>query len=96
MDITVRLGDPLWRHVGTRRLSLHFAPGRVALSGVLEHLRTDFPQIDQLLRQDEGRSRDGMPYHLFLNHKKIAWDDVDRITLKDGDQIAIFLLVVGG
>ena len=96
MQITVKLGEPLWREFGTRRLKLEFAENHVTVGQALTKLARHNPEPSGDLRPDGIGVRDGLPYHLFVNHGKVSWDQIDQVTLSEGDQLALFLLVVGG
>ena len=96
MQITMKLGEPLWREFGTRRLKLEFAENRVTVGQALAQLATHYPEASGDLRSDGTSVHDGLPYHLFVNHRKVPWDQIDQVTLNDGDRLALFLLVVGG
>ena len=96
MQIIVKLGEPLWREFGTRRLKLEFAENHVTVAQALTMLARHNLELNGDLRPDGLGVRDGLPYHLFVNHTKVSWDEIDQVALNDGDQLALFLLVVGG
>ena len=96
MQITITLGEPLWRKPGTRRLTLEFPQTQVTLAEALHHLMERCPSLRDDLNPDRHGAPQALPCHLFVNHRKIAWDCTDQVALEDGDRLALFLLVVGG
>ena len=96
MRIVVRLGDPLWRKVGARRLEWHFAEDDMTAERLLAHLAAMYPEAGADIRPDGTSIVERLPYHLFINQRKIPWDQLGNVTLHDGDQVALFLIVVGG
>jgi molybdopterin converting factor small subunit len=96
MQITITLGDPLWRAIGSRRLTLNFSEPHISLAEALQHLVERYPQVSDELNPDRNRAPHAIPYNLFVNHRKTPWDRIDQTILKDGDRLALFLLVVGG
>jgi len=96
MQITIILGEPLWRKIGMRRLTLSFAEPHITLAEALQQLTECYPQASDDLNPDRNRIPHAMPYHLFVNHRKVPWDRITQTMLEDGDRLALFLLVVGG
>ncbi len=88
--ITVRLGEPLWRTVGRRRLHLS-VPADASVHDVLEILRAHYPSLTVLFT-DEGRRR----YRLFVNAVLVAWEGAAHRSVQDGDTLYIFPPAVGG
>jgi len=96
MQIMIKLGDPLWRKIGTRRLSLEFQEDHITMAKALQYLRERYPQVRDDLDPERNLRSDSVPYNLFVDHRKISWDDIDQTIINDGDKLALFLLVVGG
>ena len=96
MEITIRLGEPLWRKIETRRLTLNFPEPHITLSEALQHLVARYPGVRDDLDPDRNRNPHTVPYNLFVNQRKVPWDRIDQTILNDGDKLALFLLVVGG
>ena len=95
MHITVRLGDPLWRKTGQRRLELELPEGQT-VADALAIVRARYPQAGADLRPDGQSAGERLPYQLFVNHNKISWEQAGQTILHDGDQVVLFLIVVGG
>jgi sulfur carrier protein ThiS len=95
MRITLRLGDPLWRKVGQRRLDLELAEGQTA-ADALALFTARYPAAGADLLPDGQSAQERLPYHLFVNHRKIPWEAAGATPLRDGDQVVVFLIVVGG
>lgn len=94
MQIRVRLGDPLWRDIGMRRLTLDLGAGPATVAGALGALGERYPAAG--VHPRNGAVRDGMPLHIFVNQRKVRWDDVAAAELHDGDELALFQIIVGG
>ncbi len=90
LTITVRLGEPLWREVGQRRLVIRI-PSGASVTDVLTCLRQQYPGLT-LLETDEGRRR----YRLFVNAVLVPWETTDSHPVKDEDVIYIFPPAAGG
>jgi sulfur carrier protein ThiS len=97
MHITVRLGDPLWRKAGQRRLELELADGQsvadalalVAARPAPAGAETGLPFLGETGHAD-------LPLNLFVNRRKVPFEQAGQAVLHDGDEIALFLIVVGG
>jgi len=96
MRITVKFGDPLWRKFGARRLEVSIDQGSVTAADVLARLAEQYPAAGADILPDGQSAQERLPYHLFVNHRKIPWDQSDKTFLQDGDQVVLFLIVVGG
>ena len=97
MHITVRLGDPLWRKVGVRRLELELSDGQTA-ADALAAVAARFPQAGAKTATPflEESGQADLPLNLFVNRRKIPWEQAGQTVLHDGDQVVLFLIVVGG
>lgn len=94
MKIVVRLGEPLWRAVGSRRLHLSFDQDSVSVADVLDHLQASYPAFDKAY---QGHSLpQTMPYNLFVNSRIVPRGQEADWLLADGDTLYIFLPAVGG
>lgn len=96
MHITVKLGDPLWRKVGTRRLELDLDEGQNTVAHALVRLAALYPEAMADVLPNGKSATERLPYHVFVNSRKVPWDQLDRVHLEDGDQLILFLIVVGG
>jgi hypothetical protein len=96
MRITVKLGEPLWRKVGQRRLELELPGEQASAAQALAALAARYPGIRDEVLPDGSSAQERLPYHLFVNHHKIPWGQAGQVMLRDGDQLVLFLIVVGG
>jgi len=96
MKITVKLGAPLSRIVGTAQVILSMPDGATAAQ-VLDELRGRYPRFEAGL-QGEGLPRvlETVPYALFLNARPLPFDHAAATRLRDGDRLYLFLPVAGG
>ncbi|MCS6843006.1 MAG: DNA-3-methyladenine glycosylase [Caldilineales bacterium] len=94
MQVMVRIGEPLWRTVGARRLPLEFAQDTVTVADVLSRLAATYPGFEAAYRA--GAWGRGVPYHLFVNARAVARGQEDQWLLRDGDQVYLMVPAVGG
>jgi sulfur carrier protein ThiS len=93
MRITIRLGEPLRRTVGTHRLELELRPG-ATLADILTQLQTAYPEFAAVFSgADLGHS---YPYQLFCNHRRVSPEAWTRTTLAEGDTVHIVIPALGG
>jgi len=97
MHITVRLGDPLWRKVGLRRLELELADGQTVADALALAAARQAPAGAETASSFVGESGHAdLPLNLFVNRRKIPLEQAGQTVLYDGDEVALFLIVVGG
>ncbi len=90
--VTIRLGEPLWRAAGERRLQLSLSSGST-VQDALDILVRRFPPLaDALFREHRGRR----VYQVFLNARHIPWQEAGRYDLRDGDVLHILPPAAGG
>ncbi len=95
MEIHVRMGDPLWRAVGQRRLTLSWPDEQPpTIAEVLTHLSAAYPDFATALA-DAG-VRHAYPYRYFVDARLVAAPDLAQRTLRAGETLYIFLPVAGG
>jgi hypothetical protein len=78
MVIEVKMGDPLWRIVGQRRIKLELADGST-VSDALTSLRTTYPDFGSAL--EAGGTRLGVPFNFFVNRKLVKDRDLAQHKL---------------
>ena len=94
MQISVKLGEPLWRVVGSRTLRLEWPEADVTLADVVQRLYDDYEGFAVAF---SGKSLNAdHPYRLFVNAHLVALDHAASTALKDGDRVYVFIPVVGG
>ncbi len=89
------MGDPLWRAVGQRRLTLSWPdepPPTIA--DVLAHLAAAYPGFSAALA-DAGL-RQAYPYRYFIDSRLVPVPELAQRTLRAGETLYIFLPAGGG
>lgn len=91
--VTVRVGEPLRRALGSTRLDLSL-PAGATLADLLAHLAAVYPDFARRYRgEDLGHP---FPYRLYLNRRGVDAADLSTCTLADNDQVHILIPVGGG
>lgn len=93
MVIEVKMGDPLWKAVGERRIALEVEDG-ATVADALAHLRAAYPEFGAAL--DAGGTRMGIPFNFFVNRKLVKERELAQRKLKGGDTLHILAPIVGG
>lgn len=93
MHITFRLGEPLWRTVGKREVTVEI-PSSATVGYALTALADAYPAIGQELHSRDSRS--DFYYSLFVNDRPVPFADKDQVAVKDRDVITILLPLAGG
>lgn len=88
--IQVKLGEPLWRAVGSRRLALEWPAGtEVTVADVLARLTAEHPAFAQAFAS--------APYRLFVDAEPVnATSLPPGPHLADGQTLFILLPAIGG
>jgi molybdopterin converting factor small subunit len=96
MRITVKLGAPLSQVVGENTATLSLV-GEVTLADVLDQLQATYPDFEAGLRGKGLRvPLDRVRYALFVNARRVPFEDAAATHLRDGDRVYLFLPVAGG
>ena len=86
MRVDVKLGEPLWRATGARRLGLDWPAGTpVTVADVLARLAVEHPAF--------AAARAAAPYRLFADARPVGGDSA---PLADGQTLFILLPAIGG
>ena len=93
MHIQVSMGDPLWKTVGQRRMSLELS-GDASVADALATLRSSYPEFGAAL--EAGATRLGIPFNCFVNRRLVKDSDLRQHKLKEGDTLYILAPIVGG
>ncbi len=92
IQLSVRLGEPLWRSVGRRRVEVTLPAGST-VQDVLAFLADQWPTMSNQL----WASHRGQPvYRVFVNGQHVPWPDVAHRTVEPGDTVYIFPPAAGG
>jgi molybdopterin converting factor small subunit len=93
MVVEVKMGDPLWRAVGQKRVSLELSDG-ATVTDALAQLGSIYPDFGAGL--EAGGARMGIPFNFFVNRKLVKDRDLAKRKLKSGDTLYILAPIVGG
>ncbi len=93
MVIEVKMGDPLWKVVGQRQITLELDDG-ATVADALAHLQTAYPNFRATLKA--GGTQLGVPFNFFVNRKLVKEEDLTNRKLKAGDTLHILAPIVGG
>lgn len=99
MKVTVRLGEPIWRAVGQRKVEIEAPGADLTLPGLVERLETAYPRLGEELRGDAGTTVVGVvDYQLtfFLQDRLVRPADVAHERVPDGAEVMIMLPMAGG
>jgi molybdopterin converting factor small subunit len=93
VDIQVSLGDPLWKSVGQRQISLELSD-EASVADALATLRSSYPEFGAAV--EAGATRLGIPFNCFVNRRLVKDGDLGQHRLKEGDTLYILAPIVGG
>lgn len=97
MRVSFKLGEPLWRAVGSRETTVEFgAPGVAAatVGQALDALAAAHPEAGREMRL--GSQESDFYYSLFVNDRLVLFSKRDTAMLRDGDEVSILLPLAGG
>ena len=83
MRIFVKIGEPLWRTIGNRSLTLEWDVPTVTVAEALDRLHREYPNFGPAFRGEDQRLT-------------VKPDDWSRTEMKDADRLFVFLPAVGG
>lgn len=94
MRIFVKIGEPLWRTVGSRSLTLEWSDPTVTVAMALDRLQREYPDFGPIFRGEIQRLT--LAYQVFVNTHMVKEDVWSQTEMKDADKLFIFLPAVGG
>ena len=94
MRIFVKIGEPLWRAVGARSLTLAWDHPTVTVAEAMHRLHQDYPAFGPAFRGEGLRLT--VDYQIFVNTRMVKPQDWSITEMKDADKLFIFLPAVGG
>ncbi len=97
MRVSFKLGEPLWRTVGSRDATVEVGPpGAVSctVGEALDALAAAFPEAGREMRL--GTKESDFYYSLFVNDRLVLFANRDKAPLREGDVISILLPLAGG
>ena len=94
MRIFVKIGEPLWRTVGSRSLTLEWDNPTVTVAEALDLLQQKHPDFGPAFRGEGQRLT--VNYYVFVNTRMFKPETWSQTEMKDGDKLFIFLPAMGG
>ena len=99
MKVTVKLGEPLWRSVGQRRVQIEAPGSDCTLPDLLQQLERAYPQLrEELQTSGDSATGDGVDYHFtfFLKDRLVKPAEMAGQRVGDGEEVMIVLPMAGG
>ena len=99
MKVTVRLGEPVWRAVGQRRVEVEAPGDALSLPELVQRLEAAYPKLRQELgSEDADADPESMDYHLtfFLKDRMVKPSEMATERVGDGEEVMIVLPMAGG
>ena len=94
MRIFVKIGEPLWRTVGSRALTLEWDSPTMTVAEALDCLHREYPDFGPAFRGEGQRLT--VDYQVFVNTRMVRPDAWSRTEMKDADKLFVFLPAMGG
>jgi hypothetical protein len=94
MRILVKIGEPLWRTVGSRSLALEWDSPTVTVAEALDRLHREYPDFGPAFRGEGQRLT--VDYQVFVNTRMVRPDAWSQTDMKDADKLFVFLPAMGG
>jgi hypothetical protein len=99
MKVMVRLGEPIWRAVGQRRVEVEAPGSSCSPLDLVQRLEMAYPALRGELRgAGGGTGADGMAWHFtfFLRDGIVKPADLAAQRVGDGDEVMLVLPTAGG
>ena len=98
MKVTVKLGEPVWRVVGKRKVEIEAPGSELSLPELLERLEATYPRLREELASGVGNGGDAVDYHFtfFLHDRMVKPADMVGERVGDGEELMIVLPMAGG
>ena len=95
MKVTVKLGEPVWRVVGQRKVQIEGPGSDCSLPELVERLTTVYPQLQAELGTPRG---DQVDYHFtfMLQDRMVKPAQMAGERVGDGEEVMIVLPMAGG
>jgi len=96
MKVKVKLGEPLWRQVGNREISLEWKGG--TLRELLEELVARYPPLGGELKGKTPVTggEEEVPYTVFVNGELVPPPKRSEKQVPGGAEVVILLPLAGG
>ena len=96
MEINIKLGEPLWRAVGQRRLQIAWSDDSPpTIADLLAYLQGNYAGFAQALATVDGITHVN-PYQFFIDSRIVAAQAIGSRRLRAGETVYIFLPAAGG
>jgi hypothetical protein len=99
MRVTVRLGEPVWRAVGQRRVEIEAPGDALSLPELVQRLEAAYPKLrEELGIEGPGAEPDSLDYHytFFLKDRMVKPREMTTERVGDGEEVMIVLPMAGG
>ncbi len=98
MKVMVRLGEPVWRAVGQRRVEIEAPGADLSLPELVERLEAAYPRLREEWGSNGGGKTDDVDYHFtfFLKDRMVKPADMANERVVDGDEVMVVLPMAGG
>src|SRR5215212_4310905 len=98
MKVTVRLGEPVWRAVGQRRVEVEAPGDALSLPELVQRLEAAYPKLRQELgSEDADADPESIDYHLtfFLKDRMVKPNEITTQLGSDSKQMMSMLPMSG-
>lgn len=93
MQVTVKLGEPLWRAIGHRELTIKLGDGPQTVGDALAALfRTNPALAEEMRPHDDGF----VPYSVFLDGQQVRGGETVETLLSEGAELRVCMAIAGG
>src|SRR5438067_2778286 len=99
MKVTVRLGEPVWRVVGQRRVEIEAPGSELSLHDLVQRLEAAYPKLHEELGTDSNAADPtSLDYHFtfFLKDRMVKPHEMATERVGDGEEVMIVLPMAGG
>ena len=99
MQVTVKLGEPVWRAVGQRKVQIEVPGADCSLPELVQHLEAAYPQLrEELGSNGADTGGDDLDYHFtfFLQDRMVKPSEMATERIGDGEEVMIVLPMAGG
>jgi hypothetical protein len=99
VKVTIKLGEPVWRAIGQRKVEIEAPGADCSLLELMDRLTAAYPPLrDELRSEGSAGGTAGIDWHftLFLQDRRVKPADLGRERIGDGEEVMIVLPMAGG
>ena len=98
MKVTVKLGEPVWRAVGQRKVEIEAPGADLSLPELVERLESAYPKLREEWGSEANGASDTLDYHFtfFLQDRMVKPTEMATERVGDGEEVMIVLPMAGG